>query len=281
MNRRSLLAVSLLTPGSTLISSPSLAAGSASADHIRDTLYHHIWANASDARYLLVGETHGTFEMPQIFFGLVEFVSIRKDRLIIGLEYLQSDEAALNSVVFTQGSRDFTEFVASLKALRTWSNLDTRDGRTSIAMAQLLWQLQLMSNRRGGGVEIVCIGGSDRLAVGRLKDKAPSQADAMTLTLTGSLHATKRELPEPLKSQQGSTIGNLLKNDKSYSMQLIGLSGAAWMCHQSASNCAIHEIGPPLSSVPCKAPLCFDVPPLESGFDLVVRVRQVSPASPA
>ena len=280
MNRRSVLTLAAVAPSGTLLANSSVATPLLASIEGVEGLIAHLAVQAPRPDFWLFGETHGTLEMPSIFFSVVQAMSAVRERLIIGLEFPQSDEHVLNTLITNRDCLSFREVVSRLKTLPSWSLTAPRDGRTSVAMATMLWQLHDLACCRKTEVTILCIGGNDRVAADRLLNTWSGRTGSSVLTLTGSLHAIKAELPEPFRSRQGDSIGYLLKDRNAYSIQLVGLAGSAWFCNRSVENCGVQEMLPPLNVDPCPTPICVTTPVIRSGFDLRVTLQRITSSMP-
>ena len=83
---------------------------------------------------LLIGEMHGTAEMPAMLAKIVDAAARRKERVVLALEYEAEDQAAIDA------------FVADEDAPFPF---DTQDGRSSGAMADMLRRVAKTAQREG------------------------------------------------------------------------------------------------------------------------------------
>ena len=90
-------------------------------------------------RVMLVGELHGTWEVPGIVAGLATNLSADERPLIVGLEIWRSEQAALDRYLASAGTAEDRE---ALLAGPFWA---TRDGRSSEAMVDLIERLRVLA----------------------------------------------------------------------------------------------------------------------------------------
>lgn len=187
-----------------------------------------LWARPG-LRFLLVGEMHGTTEMPAIFTDLVCAARAAKRPIVVGLEL--RDQHALGRFI-DFGARD-------LLATSEWTN---PDGRTSTAMLELLEDLRVLK-REGVVSGVVAFSATragnsagdweERMASALLRAAA---RDALVVALAGNLHACKARLPEipyPL-------MASLLPPAATISLLAVDRGGEAWNCQ--SGTCGPHKV---------------------------------------
>jgi hypothetical protein len=181
---------------------------------------------------LIVGETHGTTEIPPIFGSVVCAVAGRHaGRVIVGLE-LSPD--ALDSARVAAGEDSVDTRRATLDASPFWHN--ARDGRTSEAMFRLVRHLVALEEAG----EIVLVGFDHRitgtepfaqLAFAGIAAEAARQRDGhgdRFVLLTGNGHAQFGTDPASL----GTPFA-----DGGYRVDVVGLdhdAGTAWVCSRGS-----------------------------------------------
>lgn len=121
-----------------------------------------IWADPR-AQYIVLGEYHGTNEMPSATAELVCDAARDGEHILVALEFPRSEEAALQA--FLAGELDG---VAMLQNSRFWQS--GHDGRASAAMLSMLQRLRAL---RAAGLNIEII------AVARVRGSSEEQMQAL------------------------------------------------------------------------------------------------------
>jgi hypothetical protein len=247
-----------------------------------------MWASPA-TRFVMVGETHGTQEVPQMFADLACAAS-KTRRLVIALEQPPEDQPAIDAFLKSDGGADAR---AQFLKARMWT---MRDGRSSKAMLKLFERLrQLTQAGRIHGVvafqaydlSVPFSNGNEGINRGMaavLERVAAANPDALVLGYGGSVHMSHDDVPG---TAIPSAAGRLPKA-QTVSIYAEGDGGNAWNCVSNAAStnaimeCAAHahtrwgEI--------CKAGVRAVVP-LQSGqapegFDAVACVGKPFSASP-
>lgn len=193
-------------------------------------------------RWIMVGEIHGTREMPTTFGDLVCAAAETKRPVAVALELPQEDQARIDAFLASDGSSNAHQ---ALQASGLWTD-KFQDGRGSEAMATLLDRLRQM--KRDGRIVGVTVfqptGGSrDQTAYNaamadRLKAIAMPQ-NGLILTLVGNIHAMKTTLRRPTMSIVPAAAD--LPADRTISLNMIGNGGTAWDCERDG--CGPHHAG--------------------------------------
>jgi hypothetical protein len=197
------------------------------------------------ARYLVLGEMHGTNEMPQVFADAVCLTS-QERAVVVALELPQTDQPQIDAWLESDGGED------AKRALLTgpfW-NGDFKDGRSSGAMFALLDQLRLFYS--AGAIRGVVAFQPTNIpnpwseeayekAMARLiSDNTPKGATA--LVLVGNIHAMRT----PLERQTVSYLpmAGHLPVRKTLSLNVENDGGFAWACTgPKPANCGPLAIG--------------------------------------
>ena len=147
-------------------------------------------ARALAHRVILVGELHGTWEVPGIVAGLATNLSADERPLIVGLEIWRSEQAALDRYLGSAGTAEDRE---ALLAGPFWA---TRDGRSSEAMVKLIERLRVLALK--APVQLVAFdvaGDTDLTGAERdrsmgewLQARLEQAPDARLLVLAGNFH---------------------------------------------------------------------------------------------
>lgn len=181
-------------------------------------------------RVLLVGELHGTWEVPGIVAGLASNLGADERPLIVGLEIWRSEQAALDRYLASAGTG---EDRAALLAGPFWA---TRDGRSSEAMVDLIERLRVLALKAPLAMvafdiaEESDITGAERdrsmgeLLLARLE----SMPEARLLVLAGNFH-TRIQAGAPWDPAH-DFMGHFLRGHDPYAVEIMGVKGSTWMC---------------------------------------------------
>lgn len=141
------------------------------------------------SKLVLLGEMHGTREIPAITGELAAHYATRSDPVLLGLEATSNDQARVDRYLESAGSQsDRTRLLAG----EHWRE-SHHDGRDSRAMFDLI---ERMRQLRASGAEISVVffdmpgdgERNQRMAVA-LRAAIKRNPAAMTLVLTGNVHA--------------------------------------------------------------------------------------------
>lgn len=187
------------------------------------------------ARAVLIGEIHGTNEVPGFFFDLVDRLSRDGRPLAVGLE-MPPD--VVRAGCPAEGG----------PAAVFWKQ--AQDGRTSLAMRSLVCRLEVLAARRN--LELFGFAGDEEQGGGLHPFVAPirqkAQGAGRALVLVGNYHS-RRGAPGSLASglaDAGVAVLTLTASSPSY---------GAWAC-QGMGDCGSRQLG---------ASFCKDVEPPPEG----------------
>jgi RND family efflux transporter MFP subunit len=187
---------------------------------------------------VLLGELHGTREIPLLAGALACRAAHRGLRVQLGLELPSADAHALQS--FLQGEP------APLLAAPRWTSAE-QDGRTSEAMLVLLEQLRAL---RAQGLQVEPFffdpgphpdwNVRDQHMAEAVLARARSDPQALVLVLTGDLHA--RTVPGLPWDSQALPMGVHLRQARPDTVSLLVRhgGGSAWICKPE---CAAAQVG--------------------------------------
>lgn len=142
----------------------------------------------ASARYVIVGERHGTAEIPPFFGDLVCLASARGP-VVVGLEVEGHQQASLNAYLLSDGSP------AARAALLRHDHWRNRDGRATVAKLEMIEQLRRL---RAGGrtISVLAFMRSVRDPVASERGMAEAWTEALReqpaarlFALIGSVHA--------------------------------------------------------------------------------------------
>jgi hypothetical protein len=238
-----------------------------------------LWANPG-TRYVMVGETHGTNEVPALFADLVCAAS-EKRKVVVALEHPPEEKPAIDAFLKSDGGA-----AARAAFLKTgiWTNF--RDGRNSLAMLSLYEQLRKW--KQAGRIEAVvpfsaydlsvpfsnANEGANRGMAQALENTAKAHPNALVLGFGGSVHMSVADV---MGTKVKSAAGRLPRREVT-TVFIDGDTGSAWNC--IGTTCGVHEMMAFRAPSPrgVTKPSAYPLP----GFDFVASVgRPMSASSPA
>ncbi len=201
------------------------------------------------APLVLVGEIHGTSEIPATFGNLVCQAAAERpgETVLVGLEVLASTQPAIDAFLASDGGAPAAQ---ALLAQEFWQR-EYQDGRSSKAMFSLLEEVRRL---RKAGLKIVVRAldperydspsGRDAAMAASLVDAIEALRPAQTLVLVGNVHSrTLNGYPwdakaayVPLGALLRARYGDLITLDTSNS------GGSAWICTSAeAKDCGAKD----------------------------------------
>ena len=195
----------------------------------------------SQKKVIVVGEMHGTTEVPQFVLHLMELMSDKNSPLTVGLEIERNFQKEIDAFLI---NGDFDK-------LLKLDYFKYPDGRTSVAMGELIKGL-----RKIEGIKVVCFDIESGLDAGVNRDSLMAVnlnnnfTDGQMIVLTGNLHANLKEGYWRPNFKSAIHHFNRMKN---FGDQLISLNtyfggGTIWNCmkdgckeRDAGSNPAIRE----------------------------------------
>jgi hypothetical protein len=226
-----------LRRGSTAALAALIAAGavaSATPDPL-DAAVQELRAAAGTQRLLLLGEKHGTREIPQLVARLVAAYAAESP-LLLALEIHRPEQAALTAYLHSDGGAASR---AALRAGAFWQVTDDQhDGRRSLDMLELIEQLRRL---RGQGAQLDLLAydhdpASPRGSGGREAELAAAVRAAYAalphgrlLVLTGNAHAQlqrPRSAPPALPPPMAAQLHDL----DPFTVDIAASDGAFWGC---------------------------------------------------
>jgi hypothetical protein len=139
-------------------------------------------------RYIIVGERHGTAQIPA-FFAELACLAAAQGPLIVGLEMEADQQQALDTFLRSDGS------ASARQAWRRQKHWRLRDGRGSAAMWALVERLRQL---KAGGRDVTAIAFMHQANTPEARERAMAEAwaralagrtEARLLVLIGSVHA--------------------------------------------------------------------------------------------
>ena len=201
-----------------------------------------LWAKP-ETQWIMVGEMHGTAEMPALFGDMVCQVATHSGRPItVALEQSEGMQPAIDAFLASDGGP--AARAAFLKAPMWGTNF--QDGRSSQAMLALYDRLRLM--KAAGQIRAVrgfvpelhartSDGPYNALMAERLKAMAPQPND-LVMAYMGSVHAAKSSFGQG--AMAFLPAGADLPPEHTISIYLYGNGGTAWNCMEDG--CKPHPL---------------------------------------
>lgn len=201
--------------------------------------------DASGLQFLVVGEIHGTREMPEAFSNIV-CLAARRQAVVVALEFAAADQSLIDE--FMQSSGDEAARNRLLSA-QVWTS-QWQDGRSSAAMFALLERLRQMvasgmvSRVRAiqptmadpadgpGAYEVAMAGEVTRAREG----------DAPVVVLVGNAHAM--DGPAPWRPGYLPMAANL-PQDVTLTVNMVANGGGSWNCTGQPITCGPSASRPP------------------------------------
>jgi hypothetical protein len=194
-----------------------------------------IRSQAGEHRLLLLGEKHGTREIPVLVRTLVSNYADGAP-VVLGLEVPHGEHGALKSYMDSDGG---VAARSRLQSTSFWSRADDQhDGRRSHDMLDLVDALRVM-RQRGRDVAVLPYDlGPDDARDHHARDAA--MADTLRaafaalpvgrlVVLTGNVHAM-REKPRDAPPQMQRPMGSYLRDLDPFSVDIVARQGEFWAC---------------------------------------------------
>jgi hypothetical protein len=231
--------------------------------------------------FLIMGEAHGTAELPAAFADLVCAYAAAGTPLTVGLEFLPAEQPALDAYLASSGD-DAAK--AALLASPAWT---IRDGRASQAIFDLVDALRKMEAFHSHLAVVAFDHPSERPGTSAAREKGMAELllaakrarpAAPVLALTGNGHAGKSEWtslgpPFPAMSQ-------LLPAEKTLAISFHVAGGEIWACGREAPE-AEETCGPrPIRVQGETRPRGIAPGSTRKGFDATLSVGSAFTASP-
>lgn len=218
-----------------LLAAPAIAAaGPADDDGIAEAaeLIRH---QAGEHRLVLLGEKHGTREIPLLVHTLVAAYA-EEGPVVLGLEVPHGEHGALMSYLDSDGGGAAR---AALHSTAFWTRADDQhDGRRSHDMLDLLEALRV-ARQAGRAISLLP---DDIDPDGTLGYHARDEAMARTLrsalaelpvgrlvVLSGNVHAML-DKPSDAPAQMQQPMGSYLRDLDPYSLDIVAREGEFWAC---------------------------------------------------
>jgi hypothetical protein len=272
------LLVALLLFGFHTASAAPQSLPSAAPASARDLLLRAIGKH----RLVLLGELHGTREIPALVGEVVDAYAARHRAVVLALEIPAQEQGRIDRYLASRGS--CADRVALL-AGRHWRE-PVHDGRDSEAMYTLIDQMRQLRARHLPVTVMAFDHGSadmdtrNRRMAQALRTRLTREPGATVLVLTGNVHAMTRRPPWDLfdkgkRIEPPMTAGRYLADLGPLSIDVEGASGAYWAC--VAGGCRVQRIE---GRAPQREPL-LEHHGSDSAWDAALVLPHFTPSPPA
>ncbi|MFC0679470.1 calcium-binding protein [Lysobacter korlensis] len=239
---------------------PPASAGSDIADAAQ-AIHTHAGAH----RLILLGELHGTREIPE----LVRLLATRyaaQGPVLLALEMPHREQASLNAYLSSNGDAHAR---ATLRARALWQRADTdHDGRRSEEMLELIEAMRVL---RGQGRDVAMLAydtaadaprndanARDRFMAEVVRAAHGALPRGRLLVLGGNVHAML-ERPGYAPPQMPVPMGAYLRDLQPVSVRIGAAAGEFWACRQPRPCGALAVDGSPGHTGPQPMPYTFGV----------------------
>lgn len=232
------------------------------------------------ADFVIMGEAHGTAELPDAFAGLVCAYAATGDPLTVGLEFLPAEQVSIDAYLASDGGDAAKRMLLASPA---WS---IRDGRASQAILDLVESLRRIKSDHPDLAVILFDHPSDGPGTSAAREKGMAERllaakrarpTAPVIALTSIGHAGKSAWtsfgpPFPAMSQH-------LPADRTVAMAFDVMGGEIWACRPT--DAAPEACGPrPVMARNAALPRGLSMDNSRTGFDASISIGSVFSASP-
>ena len=242
---------------------------------------------SATSRLMIIGELHGTSEVPALVAQLAERVSARKDGagkaqpVVLALEW-QGHETGHQAYLASDGTAaDRQRLLASPFWTNAW-----QDGRASEAMLALLESVRVLA-RSGRPVQLATFDmekgqiASDRDAgmAHNLRAIVQANPDARIIALAGNYHARQR--PGAPWNPDMRFMANYLADLAPYSVDVDAQRGSHWGCFGATpSDCKSFSFGGDVKGE-ARLGLYTDSALAKNGYNQGLRLARLTASPPA
>lgn len=219
-----------------------LAPGSGRGQPQGDAVLSELAGKARQHALLLVGELHGTREVPALVAALARLLSNADHGLVLALELPADEQPRITAWLRSDGGTAARRRLLDSPFWRSGSP----DGRSSEAMLELLDAVRTLVHA-GRRIEVVCFDGPlpvgaegdrDAALAHHLRMAHARTAPAPMLVLTGNFHARlARGAPW---NPEMAFAAYLLRDLDPYNVDVRAVRGSAWLCLQDGA-CGPHQ----------------------------------------
>ena len=236
---------------------------------------------APDLNYLLIGEYHGTVEMPAVAADAMCAAATAGRPVILGVELPPANQAFLDAYLASDGGQ------AARTALLRAPAWQVREGRTTVAMLDLVESARRLA-RAGLAVSIAAFDRVPEPVLSKEREAAMAEAlidararvaGSLVVALTGAGHAGKT--PWTSQDPPFPSTGGLLPDRETIALAFRRPGGQYWGCHapngDATGGCRAYDMPPREPLVPRGIVLDRTV---REGFEGVYSAGRTYTASP-
>jgi len=207
-----------------------------------------IHREAGEHRLILIGEMHGTKEVPQLIGALVSSYA-STEPVELALEVHRSEQDALVRYLASDGSEKAR---AALKSGAFWAVRGTQhDGRRNEDMIDLIEHVRQL-RAEGKRVSLLAIDNAtnenadsqtrDKAMAGRVREAFAKLRHGRLLVLSGNVHAMLAR-PSNAPPEMQTPMGSYLRDLGAYSINVGANEGEFWACLATCGPVAVPKNG--------------------------------------
>jgi hypothetical protein len=232
-----------------------------------------------DAPLLVLGEVHGTREVPAFVTGYLCAAAKQQRKITLAIEFPSDEQSAIDAFMASSGTPQDGE---RLTGTAFWRRA-AQDGRTSMAMLRMLDRVRTL---RAGGADIKVLGidsdmppaRRDGFMADKLRSALREGAGRQVVALIGGLHAVRNK-GSRFNPHHESAI-YLLADEHPLTLTVGTAGGTAWVC-QGPSPASCHATAWDINRVAPTPATLFSLTPPSPQFDGVFFVGATTASPPA
>ncbi|HTI95006.1 MAG TPA: calcium-binding protein [Rudaea sp.] len=200
---------------------------------------------AADHRLILIGELHGTREIPKLLAQLMSAYST-EDPVLLGLEVPHSEQPAFVRFLASDGSASATSALLSGPFWQVHNS--QHDGRRSYDMVDLIKHVRRL-RAEGRQVDILTYDNEptktansearDKAMADRIREGFAALPRGRFLVLAGNVHAML-ERPSNAPAEMQTPMGTYLRDLDPFSVDISARNGEFWACTKQCGAVAAH-----------------------------------------
>lgn len=204
-----------------------------------------IQKEAADHRIVLIGELHGTRQVPELVAALLSAYS-QDGPVSLGLEIPQSERPALSRFLASDGDRKAR---SALAAGDFWRVRGVQhDGRRNLDVLDLIDKVRHLK-ASGRNVDVLPYDNAanqpvdsetrDKAMAARLREAFATMPRGRLLVVSGNVHAML-ERPGDAPAEMQTPMGTYLRDLDPFSVDVTAREGEYWACVQKCGPVALH-----------------------------------------
>jgi hypothetical protein len=232
-----------------------------------------------DAPLLVLGEVHGTREVPEFVTGYLCAAAKQQRKITLAIEFPSSEQSAIDVFMASSGRPQDAE---RLTGTAFWRRA-MQDGRTSIDMLRMLERIRAL-RAAGADLKVLGIDGDvpparrDGVMADMLRTELREGAGRQVVALIGGLHAVRNK-GSRFNPQYESAV-YLLADQHPLALTVGTAGGTAWVC-QAPSPASCHAAAWDINRVGPAPAAPFALTPPSAQFDGVFFVGTTTASPPA